>query len=628
MKTNFLKYIAFALSILVVSKAEAQQGPFGWRIGAGLGYTNYYGDLSSYNMKKFKDFKNIYKLGYTNFDQIKDFKTKSYSIFLERKLTPTIGLMLQASQITFTANDFKDYKGEVDTKGTYYSRGLNFKNNMTDLGLSFVFKTDNGKFLGENALIAPYFTLGGGVSQFKVKGDLKDKAGNYYVYGNDSVMIQSSVVNSQDGDFESDLRDLRTEGKSEYSNITPYLNLGLGVKFKLTRRFNLNVETDIRYAFSDYLDDASGKYGTSTSTSLDSYYAQDPTGYSATNVNRGKNDGMSDIYAMTTVSLRYNFGRKKYSFQAPTLYAEAPATAPQTVTSTQLPVTTPAATTNTSTNSTNTTTNNNTYVEKTIVPTYTYTVPQAPQATPQMQSYRKDTLVNININYNYGYEGPVNTERAPAVTPATPAYDDAALKLEIERLRNELYKKQAEPSYIPKDDKIIIVPSTPAQSNNSQQLYDLQKQIADLNAQIATLKNQPAYVPPVTTPIVVNTATVSKESYQDEIRNIPPVSLYFATGSSTISQEEKEKLYQVISIYNKYPNIAKITLKGFTDAQGNPDANMALSQKRSNAVRDLLIQNYGINAADIVVNYFGQQNSTSTKSGNPYGRRVDVEFVK
>jgi len=68
---------------------------------------------------------------------------------------------------------------------------------------------------------------------------------------------------------------------------------------------------------------------------------------------------------------------------------------------------------------------------------------------------------------------------------------------------------------------------------------------------------------------------------------MPPATVYFATGSSTLSVEAMSSIQQVAASYKTMGN-ATVTLTGHTDTVGSPDFNMALSQRRAAAVRNAL----------------------------------------
>ena len=131
----------------------------------------------------------------------------------------------------------KDDRLQIDAPN--FNRALNFKTQVRDLGLGFVFRTDNGKILLENSLIAPYFTVNGGWLQFKPKGDLLDTEGNQYDYSQNQLVT--------DGNFETDLRKLQASSNNGYDDNTFYLAAGIGLRVRLAKQIELksaNAATD------------------------------------------------------------------------------------------------------------------------------------------------------------------------------------------------------------------------------------------------------------------------------------------------------------------------------------------------------------------------------------------------
>lgn len=63
----------------------------------------------------------------------------------------------------------------------------------------------------------------------------------------------------------------------------------------------------------------------------------------------------------------------------------------------------------------------------------------------------------------------------------------------------------------------------------------------------------------------------------------------FDTGSATISDASKPILQQAAGLIKQLPHDAKVHIDGYTDATGDPAANILLSRHRAEAVRDLLI---------------------------------------
>jgi OOP family OmpA-OmpF porin len=63
----------------------------------------------------------------------------------------------------------------------------------------------------------------------------------------------------------------------------------------------------------------------------------------------------------------------------------------------------------------------------------------------------------------------------------------------------------------------------------------------------------------------------------------------FDTGSAAISDASKPILRQAAALIKKLPPGAKVHIDGYTDATGDPAANVVLSRRRAEAVRGLLI---------------------------------------
>ncbi len=302
-----------ALSLLITplinTSSQAQSVNSGWKLSLGGGYMNYYGDLSPYRIQKWKDWKQAFKFFQYNDHYIPE---ASFGISLEKGLTPGIGLMIQANKGAIEMSDrYRKPGGSYDLDAPHWDRALNFKTDIYDAGLALTFHADNGKLLHKNAFFSPYLFLGGGVTYFKVKGDLYDENGNPYDYSDPNVQ--------PDGKYETNLRDLKTERNKKYNNVTPYADLGIGVKFRLSKGVSLIVQTDINYSFSDYLDDVSGTYKNNYGSPEEAYAARPGTNVSTDN-KRGYDDGVNDFYIFNKAAIQFNLGGGKSRFKAPVVY--------------------------------------------------------------------------------------------------------------------------------------------------------------------------------------------------------------------------------------------------------------------------------------------------------------------
>lgn len=312
-----MRKILFSVCLILFATASvfAQQKDFEWRLGFSMGYSNYYGDLSPYQVRGLSNMDAIHHLFYFNPTYV---ERPSFKVSLERQLSPTIGLMFSYAEYHFGMSDrYVQRDGRLMLENPNFFRSLNFQNHTRDMGLSFVFKTDNDKLLSSKSLIAPYFTLGFGLINFEVYGDLLDDEGMRYDY-----TLPLPVNN---GVYETDLQPLRTELKDGYSLGSLYTNLGLGFRIRLGNRMELFAQSDFLYTFTDYLDDVSGEYRKSYDNDFQAY-AANPSGMllDRNNPNRGNPNSPSDWIIFHSVGLKFNFGASKKTFSAPRLSSFSP----------------------------------------------------------------------------------------------------------------------------------------------------------------------------------------------------------------------------------------------------------------------------------------------------------------
>ncbi len=105
--------------------------------------------------------------------------------------------------------------------------------------------------------------------------------------------------------------------------------------------------------------------------------------------------------------------------------------------------------------------------------------------------------------------------------------------------------------------------------------------------------------------------------------------IYFDTNSSGINARGQEIVQKVAYVVANL-STARVTVIGKTDRVGAPPANMALSHRRADAVRDALIA-AGVPAARIDTSWIGegkQQVATADDAAEPHNRVVDITVVK
>lgn len=105
--------------------------------------------------------------------------------------------------------------------------------------------------------------------------------------------------------------------------------------------------------------------------------------------------------------------------------------------------------------------------------------------------------------------------------------------------------------------------------------------------------------------------------------------IQFETGKDVIRKTSFSILDKVVKIMNENPEY-NLKINGHTDSQGNPDANLVLSQKRAEAVKTYFI-NKGLDASRFTAKGFGPNlpvDDNKTAAGRAKNRRVEfvVEF--
>jgi OOP family OmpA-OmpF porin len=99
----------------------------------------------------------------------------------------------------------------------------------------------------------------------------------------------------------------------------------------------------------------------------------------------------------------------------------------------------------------------------------------------------------------------------------------------------------------------------------------------------------------------------------------------FATGSAEIPAGSASLLQDAAAKIQQLPAGTVIEIAGYTDNVGDPQANVALSQRRADAVRNALIQ-AGVNSSSLVCKGYGENNPVSTNStmeGRFRNRRIE-----
>jgi outer membrane protein OmpA-like peptidoglycan-associated protein len=101
--------------------------------------------------------------------------------------------------------------------------------------------------------------------------------------------------------------------------------------------------------------------------------------------------------------------------------------------------------------------------------------------------------------------------------------------------------------------------------------------------------------------------------------------VFFPLGSTQLSDQDANTVSQAAQVFRTKQN-ARVTVTGFADTVGSPATNMALSQRRANVVKDLLVQS-GVPAGAITTSASGDTGllvDTGPQSNQPKNRRVAI----
>lgn len=104
--------------------------------------------------------------------------------------------------------------------------------------------------------------------------------------------------------------------------------------------------------------------------------------------------------------------------------------------------------------------------------------------------------------------------------------------------------------------------------------------------------------------------------------------IHFDTDSAILKPDSAAVLKQVANGLDKNPNL-KLEIDGYTDSTGDAAHNLDLSKRRAEAVKAVLVSQFGVDDSRLMANGFGPDKpvgSNDTAEGRAQNRRV--EFVK
>ncbi len=104
----------------------------------------------------------------------------------------------------------------------------------------------------------------------------------------------------------------------------------------------------------------------------------------------------------------------------------------------------------------------------------------------------------------------------------------------------------------------------------------------------------------------------------------------FDFDQSVVKTEYFDEIEEVADFMEQYPDIV-IELEGHTDSRGTEEYNLGLSQRRADAVRDVLINSFNVRGGRVSAEGFGESqpmSSNDTDAGRAENRRVMTVIIK
>jgi hypothetical protein len=226
-----VKYLLALVALCVgFSTATAQLKTRYFYVGVGLGATNYKGDLDDNFTLKF---------------------TKPGIAFIGAyKFNPHMSARLMLAQGWMKASDAKAARDVPRLR-----RDLSFRSPITEASLTFVweFFANDRKFM-YRPQYSPYIFGGVGVFAFNPQAKLGNTWYDLQPLGTEGQYM----VNCHEGQIYGEA--ITADCPEPYRLVQLSIPFGLGIRYKLTDKIDLNAELGLRKTFTDYIDDVSGYY--------------------------------------------------------------------------------------------------------------------------------------------------------------------------------------------------------------------------------------------------------------------------------------------------------------------------------------------------------------------------------
>ncbi|MDO4228326.1 MAG: OmpA family protein [Capnocytophaga sp.] len=191
-----------------------------------------------------------------------------------------------------------------------------------------------------------------------------------------------------------------------------------------------------------------------------------------------------------------------------------------------------------------------------------------------------ESLTQVNVGIIYRFKGSNGAHHFTTIEPKDQAELDA-LNNNINGLRSQIESK-------------------------NEQLRGSEQRIAQLEKDLETARNQKP---------VVQTVTQTNKTLESVVT--------FGLGKTTIDASQLPNVERIATYLKKYPN-SRVVIKGYASPEGNEEKNIQLANNRAQAVKDVLVKRYKVDASRISA----EGNGIGDMFTEPEWNRVSIATIE
>ncbi|MDD3787317.1 MAG: OmpA family protein [Petrimonas sp.] len=241
-----------------------------------------------------------------------------------------------------------------------------------------------------------------------------------------------------------------------------------------------------------------------------------------------------------------------------------------------------------------------------------------------LMQYRFDKLENMldNIMYRMGIrpatpgQNIILDRSSGGTTPLYLGNNDGVQQANINRLQRQVDLLE---------EQLKLLTEKTADNSLKSQMGDISKELSGLRQSLMAQNTPPApeVIEVRRDSVIIQKDTVIVKNIREESFDNYKRQIFFGVASSKLTAEAQHTLRSVAEVMKENPGLSAQII-GYASPDGNTDFNNALSTKRADSSKNLLIS-YGIDAARINLRQAGEDTVSDMKT---YARRADILLTK